>query len=59
MLVKKPQSLVSENPGQRIEQVGTALGVATKELTLPVRKLVSEKKLSTKCQKRATTYFAK
>jgi hypothetical protein len=58
-LVKKLHSFVAKNPGQRIEQVGKALGVATKELVLLVKKLVGEKKLSTKGQKRATTYFAK
>ena len=58
-LVKKLHAHVAKNPGQRIEQVGKALGVATKELVLPVKKLVSEKRLSTKGQKRATTYFAK
>ena len=58
-LVKKLHTHVAKNPGQRIEHIGKALGVATKELNLPVKKLVSEKRLSTKGQKRATTYFAK
>ena len=58
-LVKKLHSYVAKNPGPRIEQIGMALGVATKELVLPVKKLVSEKKLTSKGQKRATTYFAK
>ncbi len=61
-LAKLTQSLVTyvkRNPGQRIEQIGKALGVVTKELALPAKKLIAEKKLSTKGQKRATTYFAK
>jgi len=58
-LVTKFHSHVAKNPGQRIEQIGKTLGVPTKELTLPVRKLMGEKKLSTKGAKRATTYFAK
>jgi hypothetical protein len=58
-LIKKLHSHVAKNPGQRIEQIGKAIGVVTKELVLPVKKLVTEKKLSTKGQKRATTYFAK
>jgi hypothetical protein len=57
--VKKLHSFVSKNPGQRIEQIGRALGVATKELVLPVKKLIGEKRISTKGQRRATTYFAK
>jgi hypothetical protein len=58
-LVKKLHSYLTKNPGQRIEQVGTGLGVSTKELALPVKKLVSEKKITSKGQRRATTYFAK
>ncbi len=61
-LVKLTQSLASyvkKNPGQRIEHIGKALGTSTKELALPAKKLIAEKKLSTKGQKRATTYFAK
>jgi hypothetical protein len=58
-LVKKLHSYVVKNPGQRIEQIGKALEIVTKELVLPVKKLVSEKRLSTKGQRRATTYFAK
>jgi DNA-binding NtrC family response regulator len=58
-LVKKLHAYVTKNPGQRIEQVGQALGIATKELSLPVKKLVAEKRLTTKGHKRATTYFGK
>jgi len=58
-LVKKLHAHVAKNPGQRIETIGAGLGVPTKELVLPVKKLLGEKKLSTKGQKRATTYFAK
>jgi hypothetical protein len=56
---KKLHSYVAKHPGQRIEQIGAALSIATRELALPVKKLSSEKKLTTKGQKRATTYFAK
>jgi predicted transcriptional regulator len=61
-LAKLTQSLltyVKRKPGQRIEQIGAALELATKELALPAKKLIAEKKLSTKGQKRATVYFAK
>ena len=61
-LAKLTQSLatyVKRNPGQRIEQIGKALGVATKELVLPAKKLIAEKRVSTKGQKRATTYLAR
>jgi hypothetical protein len=58
-LVKKFHAHVVKNPGQRIEQIGQVLAIPTKELALPVKRLMSEKKLSSKGQKRATTYFAK
>jgi hypothetical protein len=48
---------VADNPGRRMEQISKAMGASTKELQLPVRKLVAEKKLKTKGQKRATEYF--
>ena len=58
-LVKSLLAYVKKNPGQRIEQIGAALGTATKELALPAKKLIGEKQLRTKGQKRATAYFAK
>jgi hypothetical protein len=50
---------VKKNPGLRIEQIGAAIALTTKDLALPAKKLISEKKLRTKGQRRATTYFAK
>jgi hypothetical protein len=50
---------IKKNPGLRIEQIGKALGTPTKDLALPVKKLIAGKKIATKGQKRATTYFAK
>ena len=58
-LIKKLRIYVVKNPGQRIEQIGRGLDVTTKELVLPVKKLMSERQISTKGQKRATVYFAK
>src|SRR4051812_10718210 len=58
-LIKKLHGYVAKNPGQRIEQIAANLDISTKELNLPAKKLISEKKLTTKGQKRATTYFAK
>jgi hypothetical protein len=49
---------IKKNPGQRIEQIGKAMGVATKDLALPVKKLIAEKAIRTRGQKRATAYFA-
>jgi hypothetical protein len=49
---------VKNNPGLRIEQINKQLGTTTKDLALPIRKLVSEGALKTKGAKRSTTYFA-
>ena len=48
---------IKANAGQGVEQMAKALATSTKELTLPIRKLLSEKKISSKGQKRATRYF--
>jgi hypothetical protein len=50
---------VAANEGQSIEQIGKGMGVATKELKLPVIKLVEAKKLKTRGQRRGTKYFVK
>ncbi len=50
---------VTKNPGQRIEAIAAGLGISTKELNLPAKKLLAEKQLKTKGHKRATEYFAK
>jgi hypothetical protein len=54
------QALLSEiagNPGQRIEQIGANIGMRTKDLALPIRKLVAQKQIRTEGQRRATRYF--
>jgi hypothetical protein len=58
-LIKKLHGYIAKNPGQRIEQIAQGLDISTKELNLPAKKLISDKKLSTKGRKRATTYFTK
>ncbi len=51
-------SFVKSNPGLRIEQINKELGTTTKDLALPIRKLISSGQVSTKGKKRSTTYFA-
>ena len=51
-------SFVKGNPGLRIEQINKQLGTTTKDLALPIRKLIAEGVIATKGQKRSTTYFA-
>jgi hypothetical protein len=50
-------SFVAANPGLRIEQINKQLGTTTKDLALPIRKLISEGRVKAKGQKRSTTYF--
>jgi hypothetical protein len=49
---------VAKHPGLRIEQINKQLGTNTKDLALPIRKLVAEGAIKTKGEKRSTTYFA-
>jgi len=51
-------SFVKENPGLRIEQINKQLGTTTKDLALPIRKLLGDGVIHAKGQKRSTTYFA-
>ena len=57
-LNKKLYAYIAKHPGLRIEKVAAGLGVPTKALVLPVKRLIGEKKVTTKGQKRATVYFA-
>ena len=57
-LSEKFASFVKANPGLRIEQINKELGTTTKDLALPIRKLIAEGMISAKGQKRSTTYFA-
>jgi hypothetical protein len=49
---------VKANPGLRIEQINKQLGTTTKDLALPIRKLIADGDVKVKGQKRSTTYFA-
>lgn len=55
-LAERLVSFVKSKPGLRIEQINKELGTTTKDLALPIRKLVGEGYLSSKGQKRSTTY---
>ena len=51
-------TFVQRNPGLRIEQINRKLGTTTKDLALPIRRLVAERVIQTNGRKRSTTYFA-
>lgn len=48
---------VKANPGQGVEGIGKALGLATKELQLPILRLLETKAITSKGQRRGTKYF--
>jgi hypothetical protein len=50
-------AFVKSHPGLRIEQINKELGTTTKDLALPIRKLIADKVISAKGKKRSTTYF--
>lgn len=54
---EKLLSYITKNSGQRIEEIAKGVGNSTKELTLPVKKLLNDKKIVAKGEKRATRYF--
>jgi hypothetical protein len=56
-LKEKVFSYITSSPGQRIEQINKELGTSTRELSLPLKKLISEGAVRTEGEKRATTYF--
>ncbi len=56
-LVERLSDYVKAHPGQRMETISKALGAATRDLNLPVKKLLAAKTIRTVGEKRATEYF--
>ncbi|SRR6266496_232639 len=56
-LSSKVAAFVKANPGHRIEEINKELGTTTKDLALPIRKLIADGLLTAKGQKRSTKYF--
>ena len=48
---------IKANKGQRIEEIARELGVTTKDLKLSAQKLLADKAVKTKGNRRATRYF--
>ena len=57
--VAKLGAYIAKNPGQGIEAIGKALATPTKDLALPVKKLLATGKIKVTGEKRATRYFPK
>lgn len=49
---------VKKKGGRRIEEIADSMGEDTRTLTLPMKKLISDRKIKTAGQKRATRYSA-
>ncbi|HEY3234098.1 MAG TPA: hypothetical protein VGJ84_05250 [Polyangiaceae bacterium] len=58
-LTERLHQYVGDNSGQRIEEIARGMGITTRELNLPVKKLIAAKQIKTKGHKRATQYFAR
>jgi hypothetical protein len=56
-LTERLSSYVQANKGQGIEAIARGLGVETRELTLPVKKLLASNRIKSQGHKRATRYF--
>lgn len=57
-LSRRFASFVQANPGLRIERINKQLGTTTRDLALPIRKLVAEGVIDARGQRRSTTYVA-
>jgi hypothetical protein len=58
-LVESLYTYVKEHPDERIEKIAEGMKMSTRELNLPLRKLIKSKRVTKKGLKRATTYTAK
>ncbi|MBK8252855.1 MAG: DNA-binding protein [Polyangiaceae bacterium] len=47
---------IAKNSNQRIEEIAKGVGTSTKELTLPIKKLIADGEIIAKGEKRATRY---
>lgn len=57
-LVENFYAEIQGNPGLRVEELANKMGIPTKELALPAKKLLAENRIYTEGQKRATRYYA-
>jgi N-acetylmuramoyl-L-alanine amidase len=57
--VSKAADWIMANPGHGVEDMAKALGLETKDLALPIQKLLKAKTITRRGVKRATKYFPK
>ncbi|HEY4120964.1 MAG TPA: DNA-binding protein [Byssovorax sp.] len=58
-LTEKLAEHIRANKGQGVEAIARAIGSNTKELSLPIKKLLATKRITSQGHKRATRYFPK
>ncbi|MBX7193050.1 MAG: DNA-binding protein [Sandaracinaceae bacterium] len=56
-LVDTVKGHIGQHPGEGVEVIAKHLGVSSKELALPISKLLESKAITKKGEKRATKYF--
>ena len=56
-LTERTASFIKANAGKRVEEIGKALSTPTKELALPIIRLLANKTIKKSGQKRATKYY--
>lgn len=56
-LVESVKGHISQHPGEGVEAIAKHLGVSSKEITLPITKLLADKSITKKGEKRATKYY--
>lgn len=57
LLEEKLVSFVAKHPGLRVEQINKELGTSTKDLALPIKKLIAGRRIRAEGARRATKYF--
>lgn len=58
-LTKNLLATIKKKPASNIEELAEAMGVPTKDLALPIKKLLADKAISRKGQRRGTRYTAR
>lgn len=56
-LTERLAAFIKANAGKRVEEIGRALSTPTKELALPIVRLLANKTIKKSGQKRSTKYF--
>lgn len=56
-LLKTIASTIASQPGIRADQLAQEIGISTRDTSLPIKKLLADKVIAKKGQKRATQYF--